>query len=100
MSQTGFYSVHDDWVTVKVKARPGSREDAVLGISNGELVVEVRAIAEKGRANDEIARLLSRTLGVPRDSVVLKIGGASPHKVFRLPRGAEAALTAMAQKGA
>jgi uncharacterized protein YggU (UPF0235/DUF167 family) len=100
MSQAGFYSVHEHWISVRVKAKPGARKDTLLGIRNGELVVEVRAIAEKGRANDEIARLLGRTLGVPRDSVVLKIGGASPHKIFRLPCGAEAALTAMARKGA
>jgi uncharacterized protein (TIGR00251 family) len=99
MSQTGFYSVHEHWISVRVKAKPGARKDALLGIRNGELMVEVRAIAEKGKANDEIARLLSRTLGVPRDSVVLKIGGTSPHKVFRLPRGAEAALAALANPG-
>jgi uncharacterized protein YggU (UPF0235/DUF167 family) len=52
----------------------------------------VRAPAEKGRANQEIIKLLAKTLGVPRDSVTLKLGAGSHHKVFVLPAPAIAAL--------
>ena len=89
---TKFYSVLYDSVSIKVKARPGARQDAVLGTHAGELVVSVRAAPEKGRANAEIVRVLADTLGVQRASVVLKRGGASAHKVFRVPRAAVAAL--------
>ncbi len=89
----------DDWfavgprgVALKVKARPGSRSDAVIGPRAGELVVEVRARAEKGKANTEIVKLLAKTLGVPRDSVTLKLGAGSHHKVFVVPPAAVPAL--------
>jgi uncharacterized protein YggU (UPF0235/DUF167 family) len=80
------------FITLKVKARAGARQDAVVGVRGGELLVSVRAVAEKGRANEEIARVLAKALGVTRRSVVLKLGGASPHKVFLVPVEASAAL--------
>ncbi|HVO40939.1 MAG TPA: DUF167 domain-containing protein [Spirochaetia bacterium] len=87
-----FYSVQGGRVTLRVKARPGARQDAILGVRGAELVVSVRVPAEKGKANAEIVRVLSRALDVPRADVVLKVGGGSPHKVFELPASAAAAL--------
>jgi len=87
-----FYTVGERSVLVRVKAKPHAREDAVAGVRAGELVVAVRAPAEKGRANAEVIRVVARALGVPRESVVLKSGGSSSHKVFNVPREAVAAL--------
>jgi uncharacterized protein YggU (UPF0235/DUF167 family) len=87
-----FYSIQSRFITLKVRAKPGARQDAVLGVRGAELLVSVRAVAEKGRANGEIAKVLAHALAVSRDSVVLKLGGASPHKVFQVPREAAAAL--------
>jgi uncharacterized protein YggU (UPF0235/DUF167 family) len=80
------------FITVKVKAKAGARQDSVLGVRGAELLVSVRAVAEKGRANEEIARVLAKALGVARGDVTLKLGGASPHKVFQVPVEASAAL--------
>jgi uncharacterized protein (TIGR00251 family) len=80
-----FFSVHGSIVSLNVKARPGYRENAILGVHGAELVVAVRAPAEKGRANAEIARVLSRILRIPRCEVVLKRGATSTHKIFHLP---------------
>lgn len=90
-----FYTVGAHAVTVRVKAKPGARQDAVLGVRGAELLVSVRAPAEKGRANDEIVRVLAAALGVSRDSVVLKLGGASPHKVLQVPLSAAPALESL-----
>ncbi|MFI5367583.1 MAG: DUF167 domain-containing protein [Spirochaetia bacterium] len=91
----GFYSIQADRITVKVKAKPGARQDSVLGVRGAELLVSVRAVAEKGRANAEIARVLAKALGVTRGSIVLKFGGASPHKVFEVPIEAAAACQSL-----
>lgn len=91
----GFFSVHAGFISLRVKAKPGAREDAILGVRGAELVVAVRAVAEKGKANAEIERILARGLGVSRESVVLKMGGASPHKVFQVPLEAAAILRKM-----
>jgi uncharacterized protein YggU (UPF0235/DUF167 family) len=92
MPAASFFSVQGDHLTLRVKAKPGARQDAVLGVRGTELLVSVRAVAEKGKANAEIARVLAKELGMPKDSIVLRLGGASPHKVFQVPVGAVEAL--------
>ena len=97
MAVEGFYTAHAGNITLRVKAKPGARADAVMGIRGAELLVSVRSAAEKGKANIEVARVIAKALGVPRDSVVLKLGGASPHKVFQVPLQAAAALRELQQ---
>jgi uncharacterized protein (TIGR00251 family) len=91
-----FFTLKDRAVLLRVKARAHAREDAVLGVRAGELVVSVRAPAEKGKANAEIVRVIARTLGLSRDVVALKSGGSSPHKVFLVPLEALDAVRALA----
>jgi uncharacterized protein (TIGR00251 family) len=92
MDRDTFYTVHADAITLRVKAKPGARTNGVTGVRGAELMVSVRSVAEKGKANAEIVKVIARALGVPRDTVVLKIGGASGHKVFQVPVEAAAAL--------
>jgi uncharacterized protein YggU (UPF0235/DUF167 family) len=92
MGESAFFSVGAEAIVLRVKAKPHSREDAVLGVRAGELLVTVRAAAENGRANAEIVRVLAKALGVPRDRVVLKSGAGASHKVFIVPLEAAAAL--------
>ncbi len=90
-----FFSVRSGCVFLRVKAKPGAREDSVLGVRGSELVVAVRAPAEKGRANAEITRVLAKALGVTRGDIVLKLGGSSPHKVYAVPVSAAPILGKM-----
>ena len=92
MTQEKCYKVGMGGVSLKVKARPGARKDALAGIRGSELVVEVRARAEKGLANEAVRQVLADALGVPRAGVSLKIGAGSTHKVFLVPGEALAAL--------
>jgi uncharacterized protein len=91
----GFFTVRPGCIFLRVKAKPGAREDSVLGVRGEELLVSVRVQPEKGKANAEIARVLAKALGVSRNEVVLKLGGASAHKTFEVPLGAAAALEKM-----
>jgi uncharacterized protein YggU (UPF0235/DUF167 family) len=95
IGEPAFFSVGAEAVVLRVKAKPHAREDAVLGVRAGELVVAVRAAAEKGKANAEIARVLAKALGVPRDRVALKSGAGAPHKVFVVPLEAAAVLRSL-----
>lgn len=96
VGERGFYSLEDSTLLLRVKAKAHARNDGVQGVRAGELGVSVRAPAEKGKANEEIIRVIARALGLPRKSVVLKSGRSSPHKVFQLPRQAEDALRRVA----
>ena len=45
-------------------------------------VVRVRSVPEGGRANEEAARVLAASLGVPRTDVRLRSGARSRSKIF------------------
>ena len=94
--EAGFYTVNDRVVLLRVKAKAHAREDRVLGARADELLVSVRAAAEKGKANAEIIRVIAKALGIPRHSVTLKSGASAPHKVFQLPAEAAGALQRLA----
>jgi uncharacterized protein YggU (UPF0235/DUF167 family) len=69
---------------VRVHVTPGARASAIGEWRDGVLRVKVREAAEKGRANDAVARLLARSLAVPPTAVVLKRGATSREKLFEV----------------
>lgn len=63
---------------VRVRANPGASRDAVLGrMADGCWKLSVTAVAEEGRANRALERLLARTLGVSAVRVVMGHGSRS-----------------------
>lgn len=66
-----------------MKVTPGAR-DAAMEWRDGLLRVRVREKAEKGRANEAVARLLAKQLGVAAGDVVLKRGATSREKLFEV----------------
>jgi hypothetical protein len=69
-----------------VKAVPGSSRDRIAGVLGDRLKVTVSAAAEKGKANEAIARLLAEALGVPPRCVALRSGQTRPMKEFVIAR--------------
>ena len=67
---------------IRIKAVPGSSRDGIAGPLGDRLKVRVAAPPEGGKANEAIAALLARTLGVPERAIVLRSGGSTPLKVF------------------
>ncbi|MBW2983175.1 DUF167 domain-containing protein [Candidatus Woesearchaeota archaeon] len=63
----------------RVSVKPGSRQDRIVGFSEGVLTVEVSAPADKGKANARLVRFLSKQLGY---QVRVKSGLASKEKVM------------------
>jgi hypothetical protein len=76
-------------LAVNVRATPKGGRDAIDGIMpTGEghcaLKVRVRAAPADGEANDALARLLARAVGVPPSAVALLQGAAGRLKTFRI----------------
>ena len=94
----GFFTVRSTCVYVRIKAKPNARDDSIRGVQGSELLVAVRVPPQKGKANAEVARVLAQALNVSRNEVVLKLGGASAHKVYSVPLAAVAALRKMASE--
>ena len=73
-------------VALAVKAVPGSSRDRIAGVLGDRLKINVCAAAEKGKANEAIARVLAEALGVPARDVALMSGPARLLKEFMIGR--------------
>ena len=72
---------------VAVKVIPRSTQSAVVGQSeDGALRVKVNAVPEKGKANDEVCRVLAAHFGVPRSHVEVISGHTGQQKRVRVTR--------------
>lgn len=69
---------------LKVRVTPGARESAIGEWRDGVLRVKVREKAEKGHANEAVARLLAKALGVTPSAVMLVRGATSREKSFEV----------------
>ena len=69
-------------IQVKVKAR--AKQERVEKIAEGEYKVWVRAVPEKGKANEAVIEVLSEFLDAPKSSISLVSGQTSSQKVFEV----------------
>lgn len=77
---------HPEGGILAVKAQPGARKNAVLGMHNGMLKLAVTAPPERGKANKALVELLAKALGLRRSQVCLMSGESGTEKRF-LVRG-------------
>jgi hypothetical protein len=82
-----------------VWAQPGAKRDGVAGVWNGMLKVRVRAPAEGGRANEELAESLAEAFGLTRSGVRLVAGATTRRKRFHLALSPEAVRARLADLG-
>jgi uncharacterized protein (TIGR00251 family) len=73
-----------DGTRFRVRAVPGARRSAVLGVHGDALRVAVRAVAENGRANEALIEVLATALGVRAGQVEIVAGGRSRGKSVRV----------------
>ncbi|MEO4001141.1 DUF167 family protein [Mesorhizobium sp. CAU 1732] len=76
------YRLCEGGVEIAVRLTPKSARDAVDGVDTGSdgrsyLKARVRAVPEKGKANDALVRLLAGVLGRPSSTVTIRSGGTS-----------------------
>ena len=76
-------------LSVQVRATPKGGRDAIDGIvtladGRSALKVRVRTAPADGEANDALARILAKSVGVPPSSVSLLQGAAGRLKTFRI----------------
>jgi uncharacterized protein len=75
-------TAHAQGTIVPVRAQPGARRNAIVGVHAGALRVAVSAPPEKGKANAAIEALLAEALGCKASAVALISGEASRQKRF------------------
>lgn len=57
---------------IKVKVKPGAKEDKIDRISNDEYIVSLKERAEDGKANLALIKMLSKHFDVSFQNVVIK----------------------------
>ena len=84
---------------ITVRVQPKAKRSEVTGYADGVLKVRIAAVPEKGRANQELVKLLAEVLGVPRSDVTIQKGATSRTKLVRVEGLSEAEVVERLQKG-
>jgi uncharacterized protein (TIGR00251 family) len=69
---------------IEVKVRPRAKRREVIPESASRLTVKVTSAPDRGRANEEVRRLLAEHFGLPVSKVRIVHGEKSPHKLIAL----------------
>lgn len=88
----GFYYPAKGRLLLRVKATPGAKQNSITGVKNQELLVRIKAQAERGKANKELLKYLAGLLEVPRSQLTISSGESSRHKLISIPQGLETVL--------
>lgn len=77
-----------DGVTLAVRAQPGARKTAIVGLygegADARLKVAVHALPLEGRANEALIAFFAEVFGVSKNAVEIRSGELSRSKVFLL----------------
>ncbi len=77
-----------DGIRLFVHLTPKSSRDAVEGIVCGPagtvLKARVRALPDKGKANQAVVKLVSKWMKWPKSSIEVSKGGQSRHKTLKI----------------
>ncbi len=80
---------------LRVKVIANAGRVRIDGVRAGELVVRLSAAPEKGRANQELLKLLASELSLSRSALQIVSGRTARHKLLRLPAEAAGGLEAL-----
>jgi uncharacterized protein len=70
--------------SIKVRVQASARDNQLVGLRAGVLIVRVTAPAIEGRANESLRRLVAKRLRVSRSSVTIIRGHHSRDKVIEI----------------
>lgn len=69
---------------VKIKVIPKAAQNALAGWENDILKIRLRAVPEKGEANETLIAYLSKLLDIPKSRIHLVRGHHSRHKLLEI----------------
>ncbi len=81
-----WYKIADEYVTLYIKAQPGSSKNRFAQILGDELKINIKAPAVEGAANKELIKFLAKSFKVAKSDIELLSGQTSKKKVVRLPK--------------
>ena len=82
--QPTYYQKTNDVITLKLYVQPGSKNNEVIGLLDGELKIKLATQPIEGRANLALIKYLSKLLKIPKSKMILKKGEKSRHKTIEI----------------
>ncbi len=75
-----------NYILLNIEVKPGSKSAQINGINEwrNTLEVSVKSRAERGKANQEVIKLLSDILKLPLEDITIVKGDKSRQKVVKL----------------
>ncbi len=81
-----FYEIHDDKVSMRIKAQPAASKNAFCEIYGEDAIkIRIKAPAVEGAANKELVKFLSKSFKVPKSDIIFKTGQNSKIKILEFP---------------
>ncbi|MBW2994792.1 DUF167 domain-containing protein [Candidatus Woesearchaeota archaeon] len=66
---------------IKVKVKPGAKKTEILGFENNFLVIKIKSMPQKGKANEELIKFLKKQFN--KQARIIK-GEKSKEKIIEL----------------
>jgi len=67
---------------LKIKVIPSSSKDCIAGWLEDTLKIKVKALAEKGKANKAVIKVLEKSLNLAKGSIDISNGTTSSRKII------------------
>ncbi len=77
---------------LRIRVKPGAREEKVSRERDGSLLVSVKARAQEGKANEAAVKAVAKALRVPKSSVRIVSGLSSRTKTLEVPGSGNSGL--------
>lgn len=90
-------SGRDGAVQIAVRAQPGAKRSAVLGMHGARIRIAVQAPPVDGKANEALERFVAEQLGLPRARVAVSAGSSSRDKRLSIDAGLAETLARLAE---
>jgi len=71
-------------IELRVRVRPGARRAGFRGVRSDQLLIDIDAQPQEGKANLALVKFLAKTIGVGTAQVVIVSGGGSRSKVLHI----------------
>ena len=78
-----YYWLNDD-LYIEVYLQPGASKNAIVGLHDGELKIQITAPALENKANTHLIKFLAKHFGVAKNKVKIIRGEHSRHKLVSI----------------
>lgn len=69
---------------LEIKVRPNAGKQLIKRDKTGKIICYLKSAPEKGKANQELIKFLSKMLSIPQENVVIALGASSKNKTLSI----------------